>query len=254
MKKLFLFVLAIMLAATVLPVLAEGGDTFETTDDEEIEEWIDLDDEDEIVEWVDLDDEEVEIEEWVDLDGENPAALGPVVLCEITSDMAYERKDPGEDSKVLNRHYKGEILAFVDISSDWWLLKNGNYVSAEDVTVTNPADMPGAAEMELDIDPYAEYDMTVVLAGIAMSKEELIDKYHSLAIYDMFERKINCYKYGIESLEIDCSEASSISPVFPAWTITKDFTEEGTGAVGVDELMEYIYRYLVPGSYLVIFP
>ena len=262
MKKWFLILmaLAVLMAGLMTTAAAEGVSTEE---DDEIVEWVDLDEEDEeLLEWVDLDlDEDMdfdqndlddeEIIEWVDLDADQ--LVFPEVCCEVLEDT-FELSKPEEGAPISGGYYKGDLISAVDISGDFWLLANGNYVSADVVKIYNEDDIPGETEARTVINPRNPRDVKLVLAPIATDVEGIAEEYHSVIVYCWSDRRIRVFKYGIETLEVNLEDATWISPVFLAWTITEDFTEEGTGAVGVDGLMELVYQYSLPGSYLVIFP
>lgn len=223
--------------------------------------------EDEIVEWVDLDEEGDEESAYTESD-DKPPFYGevvlpepdgtyiqfPVIYCEIT-DTTPELEGPGlEYGEVCKRHKK-EVVSVIDISNeDWWLLEDGNYISVDNLEMKEDYWVPGELEMQLDLDETKPLDVHMVLAGPARSEEDLVEEYHSLIIYNVGEKKLRVFKYGIETLDVDLSEATWLSPIYPYWTITEEFTEEGIAACSVQEIVEQIYRYSLPGSYLVIFP
>ena len=227
----------------------------------EVEEWVDLDEEEEEpeeeLEWVSEEEEagEVEVEdvdiiEWVDLDADN--LIFPEVYCEVQEDT-FELSEPKEGAAIAGGHYKGELLPVVDLTGDYWLLQNGNYVSADVVSVYNEDDIPGESEVKTRVNPRAPRDMKVVLCPIASDIEDIVEKYHSVVIYDTIDNKIHCYKFGVETLEVSLTPLSELSQLYSYWSIDEDFLQEDAYAIGWEEVMTKIYQYTLPGSYMVIF-
>ena len=280
MKKFVLFLLALAMVALVITASAESdqniAENLEVTevtdltenvpvlnDALEIEEWVDLDAEEEPeeepeeeLEWLEPEEEEEapveeeEIIEWIDLDAEN--LVFPEVICEVLEDC-FELSEPAEGAPIAGGHYKGELIPVVDISGDYWLLQNGNYISADVLSIYNEDDIPGEAEARTRVNPRAPRDMKVVLCDPASEIETIAETYHSVVIFDTVDNMIHCFKFGVETLEIRLEPLSEYSLLYSYWTIDEDFLQECVYAIGWEEVMEKIYQYSLPGSYLVVF-
>ena len=228
----------------------------------EVEEWEDLDEEEEEpeeeLEWIEeepeeevvVEDEEVDIIEYIDLDVDN--LTFPTLYCEVLEDT-FELSKPEEGAPIVGGHYKGELLWVADLTGDYWMLEGGTYISADAVQIYNEDDIPGESEVKTRVNPRAPREMKVVLCDPASEIEDIVEKYHSVVIYDTVDNKLHCFKLGVETLEINLEPLSEYSPLYSFWSIDEDFLQEDAYAIGWEEVLAKVYQYTLPGSYLVIF-
>lgn len=270
MKKLFLILLAFALAMVALTAGAEDNTVAATNERIEKDEFgntvivedVDLDaleeeeeddypipledDEDDYIE----EEPEEEIIEWVDLDAED--LIFPELYCEVLEDT-FELAEAAPGAKITGGHYKGELLTVVDLTGEYWLLQDGCYVSADDVAIYNEDDIPGEAEIRTVVNPRIPRNMKVVLCPIASDIDSIVEDFHSVVIYDTIEKRLHCYKLGVETLEISLEPLNELSQLYSYWSIDEDFLQEDAYAIGWGGVMEKIYQYTLPGSYFVIF-
>ena len=280
MKKFVLFLLALAMVAMSMVAFAEEpltdqnfGENISLTDNIpvvgevlEIEEYVDLDAEEEDeegpepeLEWLDpeedeegveVEDVEDEIIEYVDLDAEN--LIFPEVCGEVLNDT-FELSEPAIGSPIAGGHYKGELLWVVDVIGDYWLLQNGNYVSVDDVAIYNEMEIPGESEVKTRVNPRVPRNFKVVLCDPASEVESIVEKYHSVVILDTVDLKLHVFKYGVETLEVSLVPMSELSQLYSYWSIDEDFLQEDAYLIGWEEVVEKVFAYSLPGSYMVIF-
>ena len=194
--------------------------------------------------------EEIDVFEYVDLDAEH--LVFPELYCEILEDT-FELAEPAEGAQIIGGHYQGELLWAVDIVGDYWLMPDGGYISADDIAIYNEDEIPGASEVKTIVNPRIPRDMKVVLCPIASDVDYIAETFHSCVIYDTIEKKLYCFKLGVETLEVSLEPLSELSQLYSYWTIDEDFLQEDAYAIGWEGIMEKVYQYTLPGSYFVIF-